>query len=602
MAADYVQAERLLQMTTPLGADVLVLRALDVDEAIGSLYTIEAEAISHRADIQAGELIGRGITCTVALPGRPPRHFHGIVQSFHRAGDYGRGMSLYRVTAVPRLWQLSRTSDCRIFQNQSVQRIVQTVLEEGHVSPVRFGNLPAAARDYCVQWNETDLDFVQRLLDEVGAGFFFRHEQGEHTLHVTGANADFPTIACAPVTNRPGAENGGPDTVWGWSAATAQRPGRSEALDYDQLRPAALQKTSASTMLATSAAEAEMFSWPGNQTPQPDVDPARLSMERGEAHAEAVRAEGGEPAVFAGGRLQVAPALGAAPSSWLVTAVQHRARDDSHIAGGSSSHYGNSLSLMQADRTWRGAAPRPRPVMPGLQSAIVTGPQGGEIHCDEYGRVKVHFHWDRAGPRTEGSSCWVRVAQPWAGSWGGTWFLPRVGDEVLVGFMDGDPDKPVVIGSLYNDAARQQHAMPGNMTRSWISSRSSKGGGAENANILRLEDKAGAEEFYLQAEKDLNLLVRDNRGATVQKGNDTLLVEKGNISVTAQQGRIEIEAMQSITLKVGSSKITIDSSGVTIEGTLVTAKATGTARIEAPLIQEDASGSMILKGGIIHIN
>ncbi|WP_419897427.1 type VI secretion system Vgr family protein [Roseomonas sp. USHLN139] len=602
MSAGFVQADRLLQMTTPLGPDVLVLRALEVTEAIGQLFTIEAEAMSERDDIRAEELIGRGITCTVQAPGREPRHFHGLVQGFSRAGDYGRGTSLYRITAVPRLWQLSRTADCRIFQNQSAQRIVQTLLEEGHVSPVRFGNLPSAPRNYCVQWNETDLDFVQRLLDEVGAGYFFRHEMGEHTLHVTGANADFPAIPCPPVTNRPGAENGGPDSVWGWTAAVEQRPGKSEAVDFDQLRPGALLKAQASTVMSTSAAEAEMYSWPGNQTARPDADPARLQMERDEAAAERVRAEGGEPAIFAGGRLQVAPALGAAPVPWLVTSVVHRARDDSHIAGGSSSHYGNSLVLIPAERTWRGAAAHPRPTMPGLQSAIVTGPQGGEIHCDEHGRVKVHFHWDRAGPRSDGSSCWVRVAQPWGGAWGGTWFLPRVGDEVLVGFMDGDPDKPVVIGSLYNDVARHPHALPGNMTQSWITSRSSKGGGPENANILRMEDKMGAEELYLQAEKDMNVLVRDNRDTTLQRGNETLTVQKGDIAVTAEQGKIAIEAMQSITLTVGGSKITIDPTGITLEATLITARAGGTARIEAPLIQEEASGSMILKGGIVHIN
>lgn len=602
MSSGLVQADRLLQMTTPLGPDVLVLRALHVSEQIGALYSIEAEAVSLRPDITPEEMIGRGITCTVAPPGRPPRHFHGMVQAFSRTGDYERGFSRYRMVALPKLWQLSRTSDCRIFQSQSAKQIVQTVLEEGQVSPVRFGSLPSAPRNYCVQWNETDLDFVQRLIDEVGGGYFFRHEMGEHTLHITGANADFPAIPCPPLTSRPGAENGGPDTLWDWASSTQQRPGRAAALDYDMLRPGALLNASSSTMLASSRAEAELFSWPGQQAPRPDADPARLAMEREEAAAETVRAQGAEPALFAGGRVMVAPAIGAAPVPWLVTAITHNAVDDSHMVGGGGTHYGNSLSLIPAARSWRRPSAWPRPTIPGLQSAIVTGPEGGEIHCDEHGRVKVHFHWDRAGPRHDGSSCWVRVAQPWAGSWGGTWFLPRVGDEVLVGFMDGDPDKPVVIGSLYNEPARHAQALPGNMTQSWISTRSSKGGGPENANILRMEDKAGSEEVYLQAEKDMNVLVRDNRSARLQKGHDSLVVEKGNISVSAEQGKIEIEAMQSITLTVGGSKITIDPSGVTIEGTLIHAKAGGSVKLEAPLIQEEASGTMILQGGIVRIN
>jgi type VI secretion system secreted protein VgrG len=183
---------------------------------------------------------------------------------------------------------------------------------------------------------------------------------------------------------------------------------------------------------------------------------------------------------------------------------------------------------MPDDRPYRPPAPRPRPVVPGLQSAIVVGPDQEEIYTDKLGRVKVRFLWDRHWPKNE-TACeiWVRVAQPFAGKWGGTFFLPRIGDEVLVGFVDGDPDKPVIVGSLYSDDAPPPFSMPGKKEQGGFSTRSSKKGGTSNANILRFDDTKGSEEFYIQAEKDMNVLVKDNRTETIRDGNDTLTVKTG---------------------------------------------------------------------------
>ncbi|UFN47776.1 type VI secretion system tip protein VgrG [Roseomonas sp. OT10] len=566
MSGGYAQSDRLLRITTPLGADVLILRRLEVVEAIGRPFAIEAEVFSSRDDLRPADLIGKPVTCILAVPNQPERYFHGIVSRFARAGDYGRGLTRYRLDATPRLWQLTRTTDCRIFQGKSVQAIAQAILQEGNVAPVRFGTLPSGARNYVVQWNETDLDFIQRLLDEVGGGYFFRHDEGDHTLYVTGANADFPAIPGDPVTVR--AEAAGPDSLWEWHPSTRQRPAKTVARDYDGLRPAALLNKTASTVMDTSSGDWEVYHWPGGQAVRPDADPAKLEIETEEALAEAVQANGRNPAVFAGGRLLVRAALEGETKPWLVTEARHSAVDETHMAGGGDAVYRNALTLIPADRPWRNPNPRPRPVMPGLQSAIVTGPEGEEIYCDEYGRVKIHFLWDRKGSRRETSSCWARVAQGAAGAWGGTWFLPRIGDEVLVGFMDGDPDRPVVLGSLYNNDAKQTYALPDNMTRSWVVTRSSKQGSAENANILRFEDKKGSEEVYLHAEKDMNTVVEDNRDAKIQKGNDTTTVQSGNRTVTVEKGDLTtkvttgkethtVKADRAVTIEQGNETHTV---------------------------------------------
>ena len=291
--------------------------------------------------------------------------------------------------------------------------------------------------------------------------------------------------------------------------------------------------------------------------------------------------------------------------------------------------------LMAADRPWRPAAPRPRPPMLGVHSAIVTGPAGEEIHCDEYGRVKVHFLWDRAGKRDETSSCWVRVAQGFAGKWGGSWQLPRIGDEVLVAFVDGDPDRPVAIGSVYNAENKPIYALPANKTQTGFKTKSSKSGGAANFNEMRFEDKKGSEEINIQAEKDMTLLIKNNRTetvkvnrtetvegkhtetitkdrtATVKQGNEALtvemgkmdtLVKMGNITTKASLGKIEIEAMQSITLKVGMSKIHMTPTSITIESLQIDVKATLALNSDALLATHKASAIMTIKGGLVLIN
>jgi type VI secretion system secreted protein VgrG len=623
------QHERLLEIASPLGPRVLTLRRLSVREAIGEPFALAAEVVSENMDLQPAALVGKVVTCSVRSEHVAVRHFHGVVRSFSRLGPFGRGLAAYRIEAVPRFWQLSRTADCRIFQDKSVKEIAATIFGEHEVAPVRWGgSVPSQKRPYCVQFNETDLDFVQRLLDEAGCGYFFAQSQGNHTLTVCGANADYPLVPGGPqVVRNEGSIHG---ALTEWQPVSALRPGKVAAKDFDGLKPNALLNANSSTILGTpNSAGFEMFRWPGGQHVRPEGDVSKVGMEGFEADADRVTATGNDPTVFAGGRLKVRPGIDVAqPVTWLVTEVSHDAFDETHLSGGGTADYGNTLTLQPADRPWRPHAPRPRPAMAGLHSAIVTGPAGEEIHCDEYGRVKVHFLWDRAGKRDDTSSCWVRVAQAYAGAWGGAQMLPRVKDEVLVGFVDGDPDRPVILGSLFNAEQKPVYALPANKTQSGFRTRSSKGGGAANFNELRFEDKKGSEEVNFQAEKNFTLLTKNDRKeevgnhrtTVVTKGNDTLTVKMGNISTEASKGnistlakmgnistkaslgKIEINAMQSITLTCGTSKIHMTPVGITLEAMQIDVKAKLMLNTQGVIVNHKASALMIIKGGLVMIN
>ena len=278
-------------------------------------------------------------------------------------------------------------------------------------------------------------------------------------------------------------------------------------------------------------------------------------------------------------------------------------------AGGTES-YAGSLELVAANRTFMSEARHARPQLAGLYSAKVTGPSGEKIHVDEFGRVKVKFRWDRLGKDDDTSSCWIRVMQSAAGAWGGTWFLPRVGDEVLVAFLDGDPDRPVVVGSVYGKDAKPPFQPGSNRSQSGIRTRSYKSDSAEDANILRFEDKKGDEEVMLHAQKNLCVeiehdetrMVQNARTTTIKDSNDVLTLNSGNITTTCDLGSIMIEAKQSITLKVGQNTIVVDQAGITLTGLTISEEAKLLHKTKSPMIQENGDAMVQVQGGIVMLN
>ncbi len=656
--AELSQNDRLLKVKTALGPDKFLLRQLSVTEVLEQPFVMHGELVVANPDetVEANDLLGKAITCTVEWPERGvTRHFTGVVCGFGATGTLNRGFRTYRFEAVPSLWLLSRAMDCRIFQKKSVKDIVQQVVQERQAGTVTFTHMPSGDREYCTQFNETDLDFVQRLLDESGCTYFFSHTESSEGCTVTGESAGFPTLAGDPMVVRGEADR--PDAVTGWTALTVLQPGKHKAWDFDNLTPSQLKQAEAPTTLTLPnglASKLQMYRWPGGQAVRPDATDgtAKMRMQRHEAEAEVWSGHSGNGMLSPGHKVSIQVGVEGSATPWLLTSVTHDVFDDTHLATQGGSGYQNSFTAIAGSRIWRGPGRRQRPVIPGLQSAIVTGPSGEEIHCDKHGRVKLHFLWDhRDDKKNDQSSCYVRVAQPFGGAWGGSWFLPRIGDEVLVSFLDGDPDRPVVVGSLYNADGPPPWALPAHNTRSGIRSRSTKGGGRSNANMVGFDDKKGSEQLYLQAEKDmLNLVknqkkttvkgneIRDvtgestdqpdgkrtttvkgdesltikqgneireikmgNRDTTLGMGNDTLELKMGNLTIKCALGAIDIEAMQSITLHVGQSKIVVDQLGVKVEGMMIDVKGTLMTTVDGLMHNGKASAMLTEKAPLIMI-
>jgi type VI secretion system secreted protein VgrG len=661
------QNRRLLSIKSPLGDGVLIATRLSATEELGLPYAIEVDVLGPDSIVPSG-LLTQPITVTVwqrAGDQDVKRHFHGLVAEFQRLGPGPSQLETYRLVAVPGIWRLGLRRNCRVFQGKTVQAIVNEVLGEHDQAAPSWGILPPLqAIDYCTQFNETDLEFVSRLLEEHGLTYYFTHGESSHALCISSTAPGFPGFEGGDVKatqSRPGFFD-----LRDWRRSNRARTAGADLQDMDGERSQPSVVTSRMSKSRVYADEPAMWSagrhfrWPGGMSTRPGVDPAKILMASHETASEHFEASALDPRFVAGARMNVGVVLEdgtEAGEQYVVTAARHAAQDDSQLSAGSggTEDYAGALTLVKASRDWMPQARHERPVMAGLYSAKVTGPPGEKIHVDEFGRIKVRFRWDRAGPDDDASSIWVRVMQAAAGAWGGTWFLPRVGDEVLVAFLDGDPDRPVVTGAVYGKDAKPPFEPANYKARSGIRTRSYKSDSADDANVLRFEDKKDGEEILLHAQKDLTVEVehdetrtvqnartttikdshdtlkveKGNRVTTVSKGDDTHTVETGNRSATIKQGNeavtvemgneshaiklgnltvkcdlgsITLEAMQSITLKVGQSTVVVDQMGVTVKGMMITQEAQLTCKSKGVMVQEEGSAMVQVQGGIVMIN
>ncbi|WP_198377597.1 type VI secretion system Vgr family protein [Neoroseomonas rubea] len=545
MSGDLSQEPRTLAITTSSGKE-FVLRRVEAVEAISRPFLVQVEVLSKNKEIKASEVVGH--TASVSIQrgkDEEPRWFNGYISAFRVIGSFGTEYAAYGLEIVPKFWNLSRTSDCRVFQNESVPTIVKKLLQEGGDDVPVFMSPDETPRPYCIQYNETDLDFCQRLLDETGCGYYWLHGDGVHSMMVGTASADYLPISSGPYVVKSGSSDW--NALSGFRHRTQVQPGAVAAMDYNLIKHTQPFNSTTNTALSEiqNNASFEMRVWPGGQHVKPEGTPDLRAMQTFEAEADIAQAVAFDPVMNAGCKIKVALDQNAPDTSeeYLLTRVVHSAHDETHLTDGGGSSYTAAITMIPADRPYRPSAPRPRPLVPGLQSAIVVGPAGEEIHTDKYGRIKIRFLWDRLTKKDD-TACeiWVRVAQPAAGKWGGTFFLPRMGDEVLVGFVDGDPDKPVVVGSLYSDDAplAASFPMPSKKTRTGMHSRSSKGGSSSLANIIYFDDNKGAEEVYLRAQKDMNAVIEDARTELINvgdnDGDDTYEIKKGDKWVTVGEG------------------------------------------------------------------
>jgi type VI secretion system secreted protein VgrG len=518
----YSQDNRLLILETPLGKDVLLLQELTGEEGISRLFTYELNLLAHENDsVVFSDIVGQKVTITLSRPDGTTRYINGYVSRFTQGATDDRMFTHYHAQVVPWLWFLTRQADCRIFQNMAVPDIISQVFNLFDFKDFRLSLKNTYPQlEYCVQYRETSFNFVSRLMEEFGIFYYFDHStEGKHTMVLADQSSTLPACPSSPISYD--TEVGGiydPEAITDWHVGQEVRTGKYTVTDYNFTTPSTSLLANDPTVVNLSASQPlELFDYPGLHTTKDQGDTvAKTRMQEEEAGYMVVQAASNCRAVMSGYSFVLKNHYrGDQNTNYVVTEVRHFATaGQTYTTAGTQGGevYSNHLTCIPASVTYRPPRITPKPFVQGPQPALVVGKAGEEIWVDKYGRVIVQFYWDRLGKQNENSSCWIRTSQPWAGgNWGAMW-IPRIGQEVLVSFLEGDPDRPVITGRVYNANQMPPYTLPDYQTRSTFMSRSSKGGGASNYNELRFEDLKGQEQIFMNAEMDMDLRVeKDSR-------------------------------------------------------------------------------------------
>jgi type VI secretion system secreted protein VgrG len=609
---------------TPLGEDAVLLSALSGEEGISRLFRFDLELLSVSESIDFNAIVGQNVTVRLTLASGNDRYFNGFISRFSQGGR-DRDLISYHAEMVPWLWFLTRTSDCRIFQNKKVPDIVKQIFDEMNFKDYKlqlYGDV--LEREYCVQYRETDFNFISRLLEEEGIFYFFEHQDGVHTLILANDPIEHKPCPDQPQGRYEGSSGGAAqedDIILEWRAQQEMRPGVYAQADYNFEQPS--QPLQASV---TGNGSYEIFDYhPGEYRKAPEGDGlVRTRLQEMEGPTLVAHGSSDCRAFTSGYRFELTEHYRSDMNqAWVLTALRHTASQPGDFRSGSSQadlHYQNYFECIPYSTPYRPARVTPHPVVQGSQTAVVVGPAGEEIFTDKYGRVKVQFHWDRKGEKDENSSCWIRVAQNWAGKKWGAMFIPRIGQEVIVDFLEGDPDQPIITGRVYNAEQVTPYKLPDEKTKSTIKSNSSKGGGGYNE--LRFEDAKGKEQIFIHAERNQDIRIMNNLYETVGaashrkvgkdhieeidgdlhlavKGDQNEKVD-GTVSLNAGVGyqakvgtnyaldagtevhvkagmNLVIESGTMLTLKVGGNFININPAGVFVSGTMVMINSGGSA-------------------------
>jgi type VI secretion system secreted protein VgrG len=561
--AEYTQANRLLSVSTELGPDALMLTELSGVEGVSMPFSLQLGFVSDDPQVQASDLLRTPVVVTFFTEDGSERKLHGLIKSFSQLGqqDY---LTMYQAEMVPWLWFLTLSRDCKIFQEVTVLEILEKVFKSQGYSDFEIRCTRSyAKREYCVQYRETHFEFVSRLMEEEGIFYFFEHSDSKHLLVVADNNSSMrpcPNGGTARMGNGTIAER---DVISTFIAEHAIRPAKITLNNYDFLQPSL-------GLLSTIAGDGqeEVYDYPGGHTTPEDGDKiVRLRLEAEEALAQVVRGSSDCRNLQSGSRFKLENHYRSDLNQpYVLLQVRHVAKAEDYRSWGSeNARYDNSFLAIPADVPYRPLCNTPRPLVHGSQTARVVGMAGEEIWVDPHGRVKVQFHWDRVGEKNEHSSCWVRVATGWAGKTWGAVSIPRIGQEVVVQFLEGDPDRPIIVGSVYNAEQQPPFPLPDKKTVSGLRSRSSLGGNAANFNEISMEDVAGSEMLYIHAEKDQTIVVEHDRSDSV--GNDQT-ISVGNDETTGIGGnRSEtVDKNETITIH-GSRTETVDKDEmITVEG------------------------------------
>ncbi|MFQ2383093.1 type VI secretion system Vgr family protein [Aeromonas dhakensis] len=620
-----------LQFTVKVGAlpeSTFVVAEFALDEALNRPFNLRLELASAQPDIDFGAVLDQPCELLVWYNGELQRRVCGVVSDFAQ-GDSGFRRTRYQLMVQPALWRLSLRQNSRIFQAQKPDEILSILLQEHGITDYAFAlKNEHAKREYCVQYRESDLDFVNRLAAEEGMFYFHEFEAGKHRIVFAD---DAAALTAGPelffnLGNR-SLEQG--PYVRQFHYREAVRPSDVELKDYSFKTPAyGLSHKKVGAELEHQRDTYQHFDYPGRYKEDPSgkaFAQHRLDALRNDAVAGSGKSNSSALQPGQSFSLTEHP-NGSLNTDWQIVRIQHTGLQPQALeeeGGSGPTVYHNEFGVVKASTTWRARIGSPeaphKPMVDGPQIAMVVGPEGEEIYCDEHGRVKLQFPWDRYSSSNDQSSCWVRVSQGWAGGQYGMMAIPRIGHEVIVSFLEGDPDQPIVTGRTYHATNRSPYELPANKTRTVLRTETHQG---EGFNELRFEDQAGQEEIYIHGQKDLNVLIEndaawhikhdehrdiDNERVTRIKANDHLTVEgekrdqiKADYSLTVDASlhqklgqsllveagqevhikvgdKLVLEAGSEITLKGGGSFVKVDPSGIKLVGPAIKLNAGGSA-------------------------
>jgi type VI secretion system secreted protein VgrG len=605
------QQDRPYEVLVPhLGKDKFVFMNIEGSEFVSHTYSFNLTMATEDKSIDDEDLLRKPVVVTLRRQDYPPRILHGLVSKSKLIGVENQQDPVYywAITIVPSLWFLNLEAECRHFINMDAVEIVKKVLTEHKITDFTFktqGSFPK--REFTVQYRETSFNFISRLLEEEGIFYWYEHTTGKHQLILSNVNS--ATQNCPHVHKFPygkgtlaGAAGGVVDHL---EQEISVHTGKVTFQDFD------FEKSSVSLEASTKGKQlAEVYDYPGNYKNKADGERyAKMRLEEQEARLRTIHSHTVATTLIPGYRMEVENHFDSKTNdSYIILSSNFSCRQN--VQGGEAGDEGTTASFhfssIPFKVPFRPVRKHPKPVIHGVQTAIVCGPPGNEIHCDKYGRVKVHFHWDRLTKPGDDSSFWIRTSSAWAGAQWGQISIPRIGQEVIVSFIEGDPDRPIITGRVYNDQQMPPYSLPANKTQSGIKSRSSTGGSSDDFNEFRFEDKKGSEQIYLHAQKDYDELIENKHTITVQKSDQIILLEQGNRKITLNQGntthtmkmgnhnlectagKIGEKAAQEIKMECGGSSITLTPTSIELKiGGSTISMNPGMIQMNAPMIKQN---------------
>ena len=612
------------------GSDGFTLHQMEALEELGRPFELEVTLLTtDDIDSNMQSLLGTAMTLAVKLPDDSQRYFHGLVSQLLYEGAHGDRVR-YEAVLRPWIWFLRHSSDNRVFQNKSVPDIIKEVFQDHGESAKDSLTGTHQPREYCVQYGETDFDFVTRLMEEEGIYYFFEHSESKHELVLVDAessHAAFPgydEVLFFP----PGEDiEGRVDHINHWECLYQAESTTVVKQSYNYEAPSTDLEGRSVVSRSHDQSDGELYEF-GTlyEEAAQGENAARIRVEEKQSMHKVVTGGGDVMGACTGYifELKQAP-IDAQNGKYLITSsrVQFQNNDLTAGAGGSGASFSCFFRAIPENTPFRLARITPKGHVRGPQTAVVVGPSGDTIYTDSLGRVKVQFHWDREGGDDENSSCMVRVATAVAGTSWGMVAIPRIGQEVIVDFLEGDPDQPIIVGSVYNETNKPPYDLPDNMTQSGYKSRTTDGtegmGDATTFNELRFEDKLDEEEVFIQAEKNFKRVVKNNDELTVglekaDEGNQTIEIQNdrtvtlhtGTDSLTVEDGdqvidvarKISITAAEEFELVVGPAKITLTQDGtITVEGIKLEINTDAAVEVSSATIKLDGSAMVEVKGG-----